>query len=160
MLALPGRAALQLQGQGAGAVSHDVVVAGGGHAGIAAAIGAAKAGARKVYAVEATDMAKHARRLVEANGVRPTPLLCVAIVCRSSIRMIPPCLVSDVIRTYCVAYLRMSSDDGSHHTAQLSVPSLWDGAWNCAHHVVCTIGITQALSLKSNHYSIIEGSSS
>jgi protein arginine N-methyltransferase 1 len=34
------------------------------------AIFAAKAGARKVYAVEATDMAKHARALVEANKVR------------------------------------------------------------------------------------------
>ena len=34
------------------------------------ALFAAKAGARKVYAVEATDMAKHARRLVESNGVR------------------------------------------------------------------------------------------
>jgi type I protein arginine methyltransferase len=33
------------------------------------AIFAAKAGAKKVYAVEATSMAKHARRLVEANGV-------------------------------------------------------------------------------------------
>ncbi|KAK2080046.1 hypothetical protein QBZ16_002442 [Prototheca wickerhamii] len=33
------------------------------------AIFAAKAGARKVYAVEATDMAKHARRLVEAQGL-------------------------------------------------------------------------------------------
>ena len=39
------------------------------------ALFAAKAGARKVYAVEATDMAKHARRLVEANGVgRPRGL--------------------------------------------------------------------------------------
>lgn len=38
------------------------------------ALFAAKAGARKVYAVEATDMAKHARRLVEANGVSPVRL--------------------------------------------------------------------------------------
>ena len=34
------------------------------------ALFAARAGARKVYAVEATDMAKHARRLVHANKVR------------------------------------------------------------------------------------------
>ena len=34
------------------------------------AIFAARAGARKVYAVEATSMAQHARRLVEHNGVR------------------------------------------------------------------------------------------
>ena len=34
------------------------------------ALFAAKAGARKVYAVEATDMAKHARRLVHANKAR------------------------------------------------------------------------------------------
>lgn len=33
------------------------------------AIFAAKAGAKKVYAVEATDMAKHARKLVEHNKV-------------------------------------------------------------------------------------------
>ena len=33
------------------------------------AIWAAQAGARKVYAVEATDMAAHARELVQANGV-------------------------------------------------------------------------------------------
>lgn len=33
------------------------------------AIWAAQAGARKVYAVEATDMAVHARTLVRANGV-------------------------------------------------------------------------------------------
>ena len=33
------------------------------------AILAAQAGARKVYAVEATDMAAHARELVQANGV-------------------------------------------------------------------------------------------
>ena len=43
------------------------------------ALFAAKAGARKVYAVEATDMAKHARRLVHANKARglstaPQPL--------------------------------------------------------------------------------------
>lgn len=42
------------------------------------ALFAAKAGARKVYAVEATDMAKHARTVVEANGVhlafQPLPL--------------------------------------------------------------------------------------
>ena len=31
---------------------------------------AARAGARKVYAVEATSMAQHARRLVQHNGVR------------------------------------------------------------------------------------------
>ena len=34
------------------------------------AIFAARAGARKVYAVEATSMAQHARRLVQHNGVR------------------------------------------------------------------------------------------
>lgn len=34
------------------------------------AIFAAKAGARQVYAVEATSMAKHAAALVKANGVR------------------------------------------------------------------------------------------
>ena len=34
------------------------------------AIFAAKAGARQVYAVEATSMAKHAASLVKANGVR------------------------------------------------------------------------------------------
>ena len=34
------------------------------------ALFAARAGARKVYAVEATDMAKHARRLVHANKAR------------------------------------------------------------------------------------------
>lgn len=33
------------------------------------AIWAAKAGAKRVYAVEATDMAKHAKVLVEANGL-------------------------------------------------------------------------------------------
>jgi len=33
------------------------------------AIFAAKAGARRVYAVEATDMAKHAREVVKGNGV-------------------------------------------------------------------------------------------
>ena len=33
------------------------------------AIWSAQAGARKVYAVEATDMAVHARQLVQANGV-------------------------------------------------------------------------------------------
>lgn len=33
------------------------------------AVWAAQAGARRVYAVEYTDMAKHARRVVEANGV-------------------------------------------------------------------------------------------
>lgn len=33
------------------------------------AIWAAQAGARKVYAVEATDMAVHARQLAAANGV-------------------------------------------------------------------------------------------
>ncbi len=33
------------------------------------AIFAAKAGARMVYAVEATSMAKHAAKVVEANGV-------------------------------------------------------------------------------------------
>ena len=38
------------------------------------AIFAAKAGARKVYAVEATPMAKFAQSLVEHNGVSPTPL--------------------------------------------------------------------------------------
>lgn len=36
------------------------------------AIFAAKAGARKVYAVEATSMAKFARTLVEHHGVSPT----------------------------------------------------------------------------------------
>lgn len=36
------------------------------------AIFAARAGARKVYAVEATDMAKHARRLVAAQGLAGT----------------------------------------------------------------------------------------
>ena len=30
---------------------------------------AAQAGARRVYAIEYTDMAKHARRVVKANGV-------------------------------------------------------------------------------------------
>ena len=34
------------------------------------AIFAARAGARKVYAVEATAMAQHARKLVQHNGVR------------------------------------------------------------------------------------------
>lgn len=34
------------------------------------AIFAAQAGARKVYAVEATDMAKVAKRLVDSNNVR------------------------------------------------------------------------------------------
>ena len=38
------------------------------------AIFAAKAGARKVYAVEATPMAKFAQSLVEHNGVSLTPL--------------------------------------------------------------------------------------
>lgn len=38
------------------------------------AIFAAKAGARKVYAVEATPMAKFAQSLVEHNGVRLTCL--------------------------------------------------------------------------------------
>jgi len=33
------------------------------------AVWAAQAGARRVYAVEYTDMARHARRVVEANGV-------------------------------------------------------------------------------------------
>lgn len=33
------------------------------------ALFAAKAGARKVYAVEATDMAKQARTVIKANGV-------------------------------------------------------------------------------------------
>ena len=33
------------------------------------AIWATKAGAKRVYAVEATDMAKHAKVLVEANGL-------------------------------------------------------------------------------------------
>ena len=33
------------------------------------AIWAAQAGAKRVYAVEATDMAKHAKVLVEANGL-------------------------------------------------------------------------------------------
>ena len=37
------------------------------------AIFAAQAGAKKVYAVEATSMAKMAKRLVESNGVRRTP---------------------------------------------------------------------------------------
>jgi predicted RNA methylase len=36
------------------------------------AIFAARAGARKVYAVEATAMAKFARTLVQHNGVRPS----------------------------------------------------------------------------------------
>lgn len=40
------------------------------------AVFAAKAGARKVYAVEATPMAKFARSLVEHNGVRPDPSCC------------------------------------------------------------------------------------
>ena len=39
------------------------------------AIFAARAGARKVYAVEATAMAKFARQLVEHNKVLPSPLL-------------------------------------------------------------------------------------
>lgn len=34
------------------------------------AIWSAKAGARKVYAVEATKMAEHARELAKANGVQ------------------------------------------------------------------------------------------
>ena len=38
------------------------------------AVFAAKAGARKVYAVEATPMAKFAQSLVEHNGVCPTLL--------------------------------------------------------------------------------------
>ena len=33
------------------------------------AVWAAQAGAKRVYAVEYTDMARHARRVVEANGV-------------------------------------------------------------------------------------------
>jgi len=33
------------------------------------AVWAAQAGARKVYAIEYTDMAKHARKVMEANGV-------------------------------------------------------------------------------------------
>jgi protein arginine N-methyltransferase 1 len=37
------------------------------------ALFAAKAGAKKVYAVEATDMAKHARSLVEHNKVGGGP---------------------------------------------------------------------------------------
>jgi protein arginine N-methyltransferase 1 len=36
------------------------------------AIFSAMAGAKKVYAVEATDMAKNARKLVEANQVSPS----------------------------------------------------------------------------------------
>lgn len=36
------------------------------------AIFAAKAGAKKVYAVEATDMAKYARTLIQANNVDPS----------------------------------------------------------------------------------------
>ena len=42
------------------------------------AVFAAKAGARKVYAVEATPMAKFARSLVEHNGVCPA---LVSLVC-------------------------------------------------------------------------------
>jgi protein arginine N-methyltransferase 1 len=33
------------------------------------AVWAAQAGAKRVYAIEYTDMAKHARRVVKANGV-------------------------------------------------------------------------------------------
>lgn len=40
------------------------------------AIFAAKAGAKKVYAVEATGMAKFARSVVESNGVR---LICCSV---------------------------------------------------------------------------------
>ena len=40
------------------------------------AIFAAQAGAKKVYAVEATSMAKLAKRMVESNNVRPALLTC------------------------------------------------------------------------------------
>src|SRR4051794_38991754 len=59
-------AVLQNRRQFEGKVVHDV----GTGSGILA-IFAAKAGARRVYAVEATSMAKHAQQLVEANGVSP-----------------------------------------------------------------------------------------
>lgn len=61
------------------------------------ALFAAKAGARKVYAVEATDMAKHARTVVEANGVQlasgPLPLNssrwshCRSLECSNHVKM-------------------------------------------------------------------------
>jgi ribosomal protein L11 methylase PrmA len=43
------------------------------------AIFAAMAGAKKVYAVEATDMAKSARKLVEANKVACFALFCFVL---------------------------------------------------------------------------------
>ena len=45
------------------------------------AIFAAQAGAKTVYAVEATSMAKHARKLVEAHQVRHTTLVLPKILC-------------------------------------------------------------------------------
>lgn len=43
------------------------------------AIFAAKAGAKKVYAVEATKMAKFAKQLVKSNGVNPRPMITIEI---------------------------------------------------------------------------------
>jgi protein arginine N-methyltransferase 1 len=60
------QAVMQNRRQFAGKVVLDV----GTGSGILA-IFAARAGARKVYAVEATAMAQHARKLVQHNGVRP-----------------------------------------------------------------------------------------
>ena len=59
------QAVMQNRRQFAGKVVLDV----GTGSGILA-IFAARAGARKVYAVEATAMAQHARTLVQHNGVR------------------------------------------------------------------------------------------
>ena len=49
------------------------------------AIFAANAGARKVYAVEATPMAKFAQSLVEHNGVSLTPLAASQTVWQSTL---------------------------------------------------------------------------
>lgn len=48
------------------------------------AIFSALAGAKKVYAVEATDMAKNARKLVEHNKVRASQLCCYVCLPQSS----------------------------------------------------------------------------
>lgn len=53
------------------------------------AIFAAKAGARKVYAVEATPMAKFAQSLVEHNGVSLTPLAASQTVWQSTLGPAP-----------------------------------------------------------------------
>ena len=52
------------------------------------AIFAAKAGASKVYAVEATPMAVHARKLVEHNKVGKGPTVCVPQMPKGSIYLI------------------------------------------------------------------------